>query len=85
VKSLATARKNCKKFQEIFKKVNDDEALKERRYKRLSIGNGVEPPGADQRNLITKASITNIPAEVENAHQESFRKLAQAHDGPMMC
>jgi hypothetical protein len=35
---------------------------------------------ADQRNLITKASITNIIAEGENDRRENVRKLAQAHD-----
>ncbi len=35
---------------------------------------------ADQRNLITKASIADMAAEVENDRQENVRKLAQAHD-----
>jgi hypothetical protein len=35
---------------------------------------------ADQRNLITKASIANMAAKVENDRRENVRKLAQAHD-----
>ncbi len=34
----------------------------------------------DQRNLITKTSITEIAPEVENEQQESVLKLAQVHD-----
>jgi hypothetical protein len=34
---------------------------------------------ANQRNLITKASIADIVAEVENDRRENVRKLAQAH------
>ncbi len=35
---------------------------------------------ADQRNLITKASIADIAAEGENDRREDVRKLAQAYD-----
>jgi hypothetical protein len=35
---------------------------------------------ADQRNLITKASIADIAAEGENDRRENVRKLAQAND-----
>jgi hypothetical protein len=35
---------------------------------------------ADQRNLIAKASIADIAAEVENDQREHVKKLAQAHD-----
>jgi hypothetical protein len=35
---------------------------------------------ADQRNLITKASITNMAAKVENDLRERVRNLAQAHN-----
>ncbi len=35
---------------------------------------------ADQRNLNTMASITDMAAEVENDQRENVRKLAQAHD-----
>ncbi len=35
---------------------------------------------ADQRNRITKASIADMAAEVENDRRENVRKLAQAHD-----
>ncbi len=35
---------------------------------------------ADQRNLITKASIADIAAQGENDQQENVRKLAQAYD-----
>ncbi len=35
---------------------------------------------ADQRNLITKASIAKIAAEMGNDRRENVRKLAQAHD-----
>jgi hypothetical protein len=35
---------------------------------------------ADQRNRITKASIADTAAEVENDWRENVRKLAQAHD-----
>ncbi len=34
----------------------------------------------DQRILITKSSIADMAAEVENDWQENVRKLAQAHD-----
>jgi hypothetical protein len=34
----------------------------------------------DQRNRITKASIADMAAEVENDQRENVRKLAQAHD-----
>ncbi len=34
----------------------------------------------DQGNPNTKASITNVTAEVENDWQEIVMKLAQAHD-----
>jgi hypothetical protein len=51
-------------------------------YKRFSKGEIGERVAAvaDQRNLITKASITGIPAEVENDRRESVMKLTQAHD-----
>jgi hypothetical protein len=39
-----------------------------------------ETAAADQRNRITKASIANMAAEVENDRRENVRKLAQAHD-----
>ncbi len=35
---------------------------------------------ADQRNLITKASIADMATEVENDRRENVRKLTQAHD-----
>ncbi len=35
---------------------------------------------ADQRNRITKASIADMAAKVENDRQENVTKLAQAHD-----
>jgi hypothetical protein len=35
---------------------------------------------ADQRNFNTKASITDMAAEVENDQRENVRKLAQALD-----
>jgi hypothetical protein len=35
---------------------------------------------ADPRNGITKASITDMAAEVENDRRENVRKLTQAHD-----
>ncbi len=34
----------------------------------------------DQRNLNTKASITDMAAEVENDRRENVRKLAESHD-----
>ncbi len=36
---------------------------------------------ANQRNLITKASIIDITAKLENDQRENVRKLSQAHDG----
>jgi hypothetical protein len=35
---------------------------------------------ADQRNRITKASIADMGAKVENDGRENVRKLVQAHD-----
>ncbi len=35
---------------------------------------------ADQRNLNSKASITDITTEVENDQQENVMKLAQVHE-----
>ncbi len=35
---------------------------------------------ADQRNFITKVSITNMAAKLENDWRENVRKLAQTHD-----
>jgi hypothetical protein len=35
---------------------------------------------ADQRNLITEASIADMAAKVENDRRENVRKLSQAHD-----
>jgi hypothetical protein len=35
---------------------------------------------ADQRDLTVKASIVDIPTEVENDWRKSVMKLAQAHD-----
>ncbi len=54
----------------------------EHSYKRLSKGKIGEQAGAaaDQRNLTVMVSIDGITAEVENDHQESVMKLAQAHD-----
>jgi hypothetical protein len=40
----------------------------------------VEEKATDQRNLITKASIADIAAEVENDRWENVRKLTQAQD-----
>jgi hypothetical protein len=54
----------------------------ERSYKRFSKGETGEraAAAADQRNLTAMVSIAGISTEVENDHQESVMKLAQAHD-----
>ncbi len=39
-----------------------------------------ETTAADQRSLITEASIANMATEVENEWRENVRKLAQAQD-----
>jgi hypothetical protein len=51
------------------------------RYNHLSGGEVEETAAAaDQRNLITKASITDMAAKVENDWRENIRKLSRAHD-----
>jgi hypothetical protein len=55
---------------------------RERSYKRFFKGELGEraAAAADQRNLITKASIAGIATKVENDHRESDMKLAQDHN-----
>jgi hypothetical protein len=81
LKSLTTVRKCFKKFQEIVKKVYGDKDLNRTYtvYKHVSTGKEGETVVVVQWHLSTKASITDIAAEVENDQRESVSKHAQAH------
>jgi hypothetical protein len=52
---------------------------RERSYRQLSKDQVGEPAAPDQRNLGSTVSMADIVAEVENDHQESVMKLAQAN------
>jgi hypothetical protein len=82
MKSLSTARKSFIRSRKLSRRSTMTRLRREHSYKRFSKGEVGEraAAAADQRNLITKASIAGITAEVENDHRESVMKLAQDHN-----